>query len=95
MIYPDIEQLKKNIEGYKVHPIFYEIMSDSFTPIHIFKALQRGEENAFILESVSNGEQWGKYSFIGINPLMESLSIRATPIHSAKAEQRPKKLPIR
>ena len=71
MIYPDIEQLKKNIEGYKVHPIFYEIMSDSFTPIHIFKALQRGEENAFILESVSNGEQWGKYSFIGINPLME------------------------
>ena len=49
MIYPDIEQLKKNIEGYKVHPIFYEIMSDSFTPIHIFKALQRGEA------TVSNG----------------------------------------
>lgn len=71
MIYPDIKLLKKNIEGYKVHPVFYEIMSDSFTPIHIFKALQRGEENAFILESVSNGEQWGKYSFIGINPLMQ------------------------
>lgn len=71
MIYPKIEQLKKDIKGYKVHPVFYEFMSDSFTPIHIFKALQRGEENAFILESVNNGTQWGKYSFIGINPLME------------------------
>lgn len=71
MIYPDIEQVRKNIKGYKVHPLFYEIMSDSFTPVHIFKALQRGEENAFILESVSNGAQWEKYSFIGINPIME------------------------
>lgn len=71
MIYPDIEQLKKEIKGYKVHPVFYDVMSDSFTPVHIFKALQRGEENAFILESVNNGTQWGKYSFIGINPLME------------------------
>ncbi len=71
MIYPKIEQLREDIKGYKVHPVFFEIMSDSFTPIHIFKALQRGEENAFILESVSNGKQWGKYSFIGINPLME------------------------
>ncbi len=71
MIYPDIEQLKEEIKGYKVHPVFYDVMSDSFTPVHIFKALQRGEENAFILESVNNGTQWGKYSFIGINPLME------------------------
>lgn len=71
MIYPEIGQLRKEIAGYKVHPVFYELMADSFTPIHIFKALQRGEENAFILETVNNGTQWGKYSFIGINPLME------------------------
>ena len=95
MIYPDIEQLKKNIEGYKVHPIFYEIMSDSFTPIHIFKALQRGEENAFILESVSNGEQWGKYSFIGINPLMEVIINKGDAYTFSEGGTTSKKLPIR
>ena len=46
MIYPDIEQLKKNIEGYKVHPIFYEIMSDSFTPI--FSRLCKEEKKTLL-----------------------------------------------
>lgn len=78
MIYPSIEQVRRDIKGYKVHPLFYEIMSDSFTPVHIFKALQRGEENAFILESVSNGTQWEKYSFIGIDPIMEVIIDRGT-----------------
>lgn len=71
MIYPSIEEVRKNINGYKVHPVFYEVMCDAFTPIHIFRALQQGEENAFMLESVNNGNQWGKYSFIGIDPIME------------------------
>ena len=78
MIYPNVEKLKEDIKGYKVHPVFYELMSDSFTPVHVFKALQRGEENAFILESVNNGAQWEKYSFIGINPVMEVIINKGT-----------------
>ena len=68
MIYPSIEEAKKKYSEYNVFPVVREILSDSFTPIHIFKALKRNEENAFILESVNNGNQWGRYSFIGINP---------------------------
>ena len=49
MIYPDIEQLKKNIEGYKVHPIFYEIMSDSFTPIHISRLCKEEKKTLLFL----------------------------------------------
>lgn len=78
MIYPDIEQVRKNIKGFKVHPVFYEFLSDSFTPMHIFKALRQEEENAFILESVNNGNQWDKYSFIGIDPLMEITIAKGT-----------------
>lgn len=71
MIYPSIEEAKKKYSEYDVFPIVREILSDSFTPIHIFKALKRNEENAFIFESVNNGNQWGRYSFIGINPKIE------------------------
>ena len=71
MIYPSIEEAKKKYSEYNVFPVVREILSDSFTPIHIFKALKRNEENAFILESVNNGNQWGRYSFIGINPKIE------------------------
>lgn len=71
MIYPSIEEARKEYGEYDVFPVVREILSDSFTPIHIFKALKRDEENAFILESVNNGNQWGRYSFIGINPKIE------------------------
>lgn len=71
MIYPTIEEAKKKYSEYDVFPVTCEILSDSFTPIHIFKALKRDEENAFILETVNNGNQWGRYSFIGINPKVE------------------------
>ena len=60
MIYPSIEEAKKKYSEYNVFPVVREILSDSFTPIYIFNALKRNEENAFILESVNNGNQWGR-----------------------------------
>lgn len=71
MIYPSVNEIKKRSGQFRIHPVFMEIRPDSFTPVHIFKALRRGEENAFILESVSSENQWDRYSFIGINPKME------------------------
>ncbi|MGN0621008.1 MAG: anthranilate synthase component I [Porcipelethomonas sp.] len=71
MIYPSADEIRKKAGQFKIHPVFMEIRPDSFTPVHIFKALKRGEENAFMLESVSNENQWDRYSFIGINPKME------------------------
>lgn len=78
MIYPSIKEAKEKYSEYNVFPVVKEILSDSFTPIHIFKALKRDEENAFILESVNNGNQWGRYSFIGINPKIEVKINRGT-----------------
>lgn len=70
-MYPTIEEIKENFDGYRLVPVFYEILSDTVTPIRIYKALSENEENAFILESVDNKEKWGRYSFIGINPKLE------------------------
>lgn len=70
-MYPTIEEIKENFDGYRLVPVFYEILSDTVTPIKIYKALSENEENAFILESVDNKEKWGRYSFIGVNPKLE------------------------
>ncbi|MDF2567993.1 MAG: trpE, partial [Oscillospiraceae bacterium] len=71
MLYPSIQEVKDLMKEYKTVPVFYELLIDSCTPIHIFNALKETCENCFILESVDNSNQWGRYSFIGINPKME------------------------
>ncbi|MCD7741133.1 MAG: anthranilate synthase component I [Ruminococcus sp.] len=68
MLYPSVEQVKELLSEYKTVPTFYELLMDSFTPIHLFNALHEAYENCFILESVDNKDQWGRYSYIGIEP---------------------------
>lgn len=70
MLYPAIEEVRELLKDYEEVPVFYEVLADCCTPIHIFSALQSFSENCFILESVDN-TQWGRYSFIGIHPEME------------------------
>lgn len=70
MLYPALTEVQELLEEYDVVPVFYEVLSDSITPIQIFNALKDQSENCFILESVDN-TQWGRYSFIGIQPKAE------------------------
>lgn len=71
MLYPCAEEVREFLKSYKSVPVFREILIDSFTPVQMFNALYEAYENCFILESVDNGEQWGRYSFVGVNPKME------------------------
>lgn len=68
MLYPTKEEVKELLKEYRTVPTFYELLMDSFTPIHLFNALHAAYENCFILESVDNKDQWGRYSYIGIQP---------------------------
>lgn len=68
MLYPSVGQVKELLKEYKNVPTFYELLIDSFTPIHVFNCLHEAYENCFILESVDNKDQWGRYSYIGIEP---------------------------
>lgn len=71
MLYPVLSEVERFAAEYPVVPVFHEILSDTRTPIHIFNALKENGETCFILESVDNTEQWGRYSFIGIRPKAE------------------------
>ena len=53
----------------KLMPIFEKILVDTETPISIFMKLAHLEP-AYLLESVEQGEWVGRYSFIGIDPIL-------------------------
>lgn len=71
MLYPAIEQVKELFENYKTVPVFYELLMDSCTPIQLFNCLHEAYDDCFILESVDNKDQWGRYSYVGIDPKCE------------------------
>jgi len=51
-------------------PVVKEFLADTKTPISIFGALRKNGP-CFLLESVEKGENWGRYSMIGIKPAGE------------------------
>ena len=48
-------------------PVTREILCDMETPVAVLSRFC-ARQNAFLLESVEGGEQWGRYSFIGVDP---------------------------
>ncbi len=49
-------------------PVYKEILGDIETPVSAF--LKLGKKPSFLLESVTGGEKWARYSFLGIDPAM-------------------------
>lgn len=71
MLKPSLEEVKSLAKRYSIIPVMYTFAADNQTPINIYSALAEHSENSFILESVSNGAQWDRYSFIGFSPKQE------------------------
>src|SRR5674476_605863 len=70
MIKPDSETIQKLAHEYSVIPICREIYADVITPITLLRKLAGMSKRYFLLESVEGGEKWGRYSFLGYDPLM-------------------------
>ena len=70
MIIPSPEEAKKLSRGCTLVPIALEIFSDQKTPIDILRNIRRHGGSCFILESVNGGEGWGRYTFLGYEPVM-------------------------
>ena len=51
-------------------PVCREIMADLLTPVSAFLKIAEHSDYAFLLESVEGGEQVGRYSFLGKDPLL-------------------------
>jgi anthranilate synthase component 1 len=60
-------------QGYNRVPLVREVLADLDTPLSTYLKLARGPYS-FLLESVEGGEQWGRYSFIGL-PCREVLKV--------------------
>ena len=71
-IRPTLEEAKQIMaEGaYGVIPISTEIFSDSTTPIEVLRRLKVVSKHAYLLESAEADKKWGRYSFLGYDPVM-------------------------
>ncbi|HWB71086.1 MAG TPA: anthranilate synthase component I [Egibacteraceae bacterium] len=63
-----------------VVPVWREVLADLQTPVAVYDRLRDEPGPTFLLESVERGERWGRYSFIGLRPLLE-LRARGGQVH--------------
>lgn len=51
-------------------PVHRTIIADLETPLTLFAKVAAIDPHAFLFESMEGGEKWGRYSFIGLDPLI-------------------------
>ncbi len=56
---------------YRRIPLTKEIYSDKYTPVGLMRKLRKQSHHCFLLESASQKEHWGRYSFLGYDPVTE------------------------
>ncbi|MCM1144573.1 MAG: chorismate-binding protein [Blautia sp.] len=73
MIQPKLQVLQelKKENKFKTAPISMEIFSDIRTPIEVLRILKNVSSHCYLLESVSDHEKWGRYTFLGYDPSLE------------------------
>ena len=71
MLKPALEELKKMAKenDYTAIPVSREVYADIRTPIALLKAIRSVSSRCYLLESVEGGEVWGRYSFLGFDPV--------------------------
>ncbi|MGI9016032.1 MAG: anthranilate synthase component I [Euzebya sp.] len=71
---PDAATFVALASRHVVVPVIREVLADVSTPVSVYGRL-RGP-GSFLLESVEHGERWGRYSFIGLSPLIQIRAAR-------------------
>ncbi len=70
MLNPNFETVKTLSEQYNTIPVSKEFYADVITPITLLRRISGISNRYFLLESVENGTRWGRYSFLGFDPIM-------------------------
>jgi anthranilate synthase component I len=72
-MYPILEKVKQIAAqtGCRRIPVCTEMLSDSCTPVEVMRILRKASRHCYLLESASQNEVWGRYSFLGYDPGME------------------------
>ena len=72
-IRPTLDEVKKYAEDgkYRIFPVSCEMLSDFITPMEALRILKNISTHVYMLESASQDETWGRYTFLGYEPKME------------------------
>ncbi|MCB0036090.1 MAG: chorismate-binding protein, partial [Anaerolineales bacterium] len=66
---PNLDEFRELAAGdINLIPVYREFAADLETPVSVYLKLMDEMNPSFLLESVENGTQLGRYSFIGVNP---------------------------
>lgn len=85
MLRPSLGEFEQLAAGAGLVPVFREIIADLDTPLTIFAKVAGDESHAFLFESLEGGEKWGRYSFIGLDPLV-TMESRGPSVRTAWAD---------
>lgn len=69
MIFPDFAQFSSLAQKGNFIPLYYEWVADLETPVSAWYKVCSGQPYNFLLESVEGGENLGRYSFLGCDPV--------------------------
>ncbi|HEY3830914.1 MAG TPA: anthranilate synthase component I [Acidimicrobiia bacterium] len=75
---PDRDTFFALAREHTVVPVWREVLADMDTPLSAFAKLV-GDRDGFLLESVEHAERWGRYSFLGWDPVA-TLTVRGTEV---------------
>ncbi len=68
MIFPGKDEYLAQARDYNLISVYKEVLADLETPVSVFQRFA-DRENVFLLESMEGGETWGRYSFVGVDPV--------------------------
>lgn len=85
---PSCEQILEYAKEYDMVPVCREMYADIITPIGLLKKIARQSSYYYLLESVEGGEKWGRYSFLGYDPVMRVYCQDGTVTIEEKGETR-------
>ncbi|GBF79576.1 anthranilate synthase component I [Aphanothece sacrum] len=83
MIFPDFEQFSALAEQGNFIPVYQEWVADLETPVSSWYKVCGDRPYSFLLESVEGGENLGRYSFLGCDPvwILETRGHTTTQTH--------------
>ena len=83
MLTPDFDQFVELAKTGNFVPVYREWIADLDTPVSAWYRVCAGQPYSFLLESVEGGENLGRYSFLGCEPLwiLESRGSTTTQVH--------------
>ena len=72
MYSPTKEEAERlSAKGYGAIPVSRTILADVRTPIEVLNALLGIDSHCYILESIEDRQRWGRYTFLGFDPLLD------------------------